>query len=258
MATRTLNSARNYYLQQRRLNAFALRAGRRARTVQQAAEATTRYQVAAATLAATTVANQASEQGLPPEPVAPTNPAAWAGFTAAGAALLDYLSMASTPDELALMVLQQIRDTASSAHGVATVATPSLAGHVRYLNPPSCARCTVLAGRWYRYSEGFERHENCDCVMVAVGDDPDPRLISNPDQAWRDGQITDLTQAEQQALEDGADMGQVVNIRRQGAGLKVAGRVLERGGRLTPEGIYQLASDRTQALELLQRQGYLR
>lgn len=258
MATRTLTSARNYYLTQRRLNAVALRALRRARNARQAAEETVRYQVAAAALATTAVADQAAEQGLDPTPVAPVAPAAWAGFTAAGAEMLSYLGQASTPDELVLMALQQIRDTAASAHGVSVTATPSLGGHVRYLNPPSCARCTVLAGRWYRYSEGFPRHDNCDCAMVAVGDDPDPNLIANPDEAWRNGLITDLTEWQQKALEDGADLAQVVNVTRQKAGVRVAGRTLSRGGRLTPEGIYTLASDRAQAIELLQRYGYIR
>lgn len=258
MATRTLDSARNYYRQQQRLNAATLQAARRARNVRVAAEQTARYQVAAAALASTAVAAQAREQGVDAAPVAPVNPGAWAGVTAAGAALLDYLSAADNLDELALMAVQQVRDAASSAHGVATAVRPTLAGHVRYLNPPSCGRCVVLAGRWYRYSEGFARHENCDCVMVAVGDDPDPRLVVDPDEAWRSGLVSDLTQADLRALKDGADLGQVVNIRRLKAGLKVAGRVFERRGRLTPEGIYGLTDDRAQQLDLLRTYGYIR
>lgn len=31
-------------------------------------------------------------------------------------------------------------------------------GYVRMLNAPSCSRCVVLAGRWYRKNAGFARH----------------------------------------------------------------------------------------------------
>ena len=271
MATRTLASARNYYLAQRRLSALALRAARRARTVRKAAEETARYQMAAAALAASFVASQASEQGLDPAPVAPISPPAWAGLTSAGGVLLDYLSAASTPDQRALRAVQQVVDAGRSAHGVATAATPSLAGHIRYLNPPSCARCAILAGRFYRYSEGFERHTNCDCVMVAVGEDVDPNLIGDPMQAWRDGQILNsridketgerifspgFTQAQQKALDKGANMAKLVNLGR-GSGIKVPGRGLK-GGRLTPDAIFQINTDRNAALSQLRQWGYIR
>src|SRR5690348_18342012 len=44
--------------------------------------------------------------------------------------------------------------------GVQTCALPIL------LNPPSCQRCAILAGRWYRWSQGFLRHPRCDCVNL--------------------------------------------------------------------------------------------
>jgi hypothetical protein len=34
-------------------------------------------------------------------------------------------------------------------------------GYIRLLTPPSCARCVILAGRFYRWSDGFKRHPNC-------------------------------------------------------------------------------------------------
>ena len=261
-AQASLASASRYYTAQQEINALAVRSIRASTSAEQAAQITASYQTAAAALAMQAVASQVAEQGLDAPPSALLDLAAFVGFTGAGADLLSYLTQATTPDELLLMAIQAIRDSGRIAHGVATVARPNLTGHVRYLNPPSCSRCTVLAGRFYRWSEGFQRHENCDCVMVAVGDEVPDGLLVNPDQAWRDGWVSDLTEAEQQALEDGADLGQVVNVRRKSAGLRVAGRILSREGgrtgRLTPEGIYQLASDRTEALELLTRFGYLR
>ena len=44
-------------------------------------------------------------------------------------------------------------------------ATRKNVGYVRMLNPPSC-RCSVLAGRFYRWNNGFLRHPKCDCVHV--------------------------------------------------------------------------------------------
>src|SRR5207342_3006273 len=98
----------------------------------------------------------------------------------------------------------------------------------------------------------------CRCSKVPVtsrkmADD----LAVDPMQLWRDGRIRGLTQAEDRALEEGADLSQLVNVRRRAAGLTVAGRVIDRLERLTPEGIFQLASDRDEARRLLVRFGYL-
>ena len=258
----SLASASRYYTAQQEINALAVRSLRTATSAEQATQVTSAYQTAAAALAMQAVAAQVAEQGIDAPPTALLDLAAFTGITGAGADLLAYLSQASSIDDLVFMGVQAIRDAGRTAHGVATVARPNLTGHIRYLNPPSCSRCVLLAGRFYRWSEGFARHENCDCVMIAVGDDVPDGLRVNPDQAWRDGWVSDLTAAEMQALEDGADLGQVVNVRRKSAGLRVAGRILSREGgrtgRLTPEGIYQLASDRAEAVGLLRRFGYLR
>ena len=47
-----------------------------------------------------------------------------------------------------------------ASRGVASidVALRNGIGYTRMLNPPSCARCVVLAGRWYRWNAGFDRH----------------------------------------------------------------------------------------------------
>src|SRR5690606_12351104 len=48
----------------------------------------------------------------------------------------------------------------------ASFATSLTGGYTRMLNPPSCSRCAILAGRWYRWNDGFRRHPNCDCVHI--------------------------------------------------------------------------------------------
>jgi hypothetical protein len=159
---------------------------------------------------------------------------------------------------LKLVVQSELADAERGATGVATTARPNLRGHVRYLNPPACGRCTVLAGRTYRWSEGFARHDRCDCRMIPVGDDVPDGLIADPMEAYRKGLVHGLSEADRKAIDDGADITRVVNVRRDKAGLKKAGRVWSRSGRPTPEAIYAMADDRAEAIRLLARHGYIR
>ena len=181
------------------------------------------------------------------------------------------VAMASVALNLERLVESLIQDAGRAAESVATAARPNIR-HVRFLSPPSCGRCAVLAGRVYRYSDGFQRHPNCDCTMipttVAAAEVQDPvelfeqGLIVNTRIDKKTGErITTpgLSKADAQAIRDGADFNKVVNTRLAKAGLKESGRVLVRRGRLTPEGIYQQAGDnRDMALDLLKANGYLR
>lgn len=97
---------------------------------------------------------------------------------------------------------------------------------------------------------------NCDCQMVPSNEIAAPGLISDPMEAFEKGQITGLSKADTQAILDGADLGQVVNVRRTAAGLTEGSSVLVRGSRLTPEGVYRIASDRDEAIAMLRQQGY--
>lgn len=69
-----------------------------------------------------------------------------------------------------------------------------------------------------------------------------------------------LTAAQTKALNEGADMGRVVNSRRgmDSARDLSTREAAGRGGRLSPEGVYaQAGDDRQRAIELLRREGYL-
>lgn len=99
---------------------------------------------------------------------------------------------------------------------------------------------------------------NCDCVMIPTTVAA-PDLTYDPQELVRAGQVTGLSKADRQAIEDGADLGQVTNIRRRSAGLMDSGEALTRGGRPTPAGIYRMAGDdRDRALSLLAQHGYIR
>lgn len=186
-------------------------------------------------------------------------------------------ALAAGGRQLSMMVLTEVADAGRGAAGVQIAARPRV-GYVRMLNPPSCSRCVVLAGRFYRWNQGFLRHPRCDCVHV-------PTMVTDQAEAFARGLIDDpyeafnrMSEAEQnrvftnagaRAIRDGADMYQVVNARR---GMKYrgaftsegtsrhgwAGQILRKGQRrMTPETIYRMNTNREQAVEALRAQGYI-
>ena len=76
-----------------------------------------------------------------------------------------------------------------------------------------------------------------------------------------------MTKGDRKALDEGADLNQVVNAKRGASGMTttegttkrgLAGQRLGKGRqRLTPNGIYRIASDRTEAMTLLKQHGYV-
>lgn len=191
-------------------------------------------------------------------------------------------TLAGAPDPLAvggrwldMAVQSAVADAARQAVGVGIAARPRVGGYVRMLNTPSCSRCAVLAGKWFRWNQGFARHPRCDCRHIPASEDMAGDFRTNPDQAAREGHVTGLTATDRRALADGADLAQVVNAKRGQAGLGgltttegatrrgLAGQRLgagrgKRAARMTPEGIYrQAGDDRDEAVRLLFRHGYL-
>lgn len=249
-----LASAVEHYATQK---AIADRAGRRAVAlwgVSQAlaADALAELQTDAAASALLGVDAMLEEQNLEAPPAADTVPASFARGTTAA-----LVRSAESPAALVRLFATLTADAGRSASGVGIAVRPRAAGHVRYLAPPSCVRCAILAGRFYRWSSGFQRHPRCDCQMIPTTRLGAPGLISGPREAFEKGQITGLSRADADALDDGADMGRVVNIRAKAAGLHLGGHVATRGGIPTPEGIYRMASDRGEAIRLLGRFGYI-
>lgn len=172
----------------------------------------------------------------------------------------------------------EVREAGRSAFGAGLV-TSEHTRYIRLLVGPSCKRCVILAGRIYRDLDGFDRHPpTCDCEHWPVEDLDEAiaaGLVVSRADALERGLVRDLTDEERQAIDDGADMGQVVNASRgmytaNAFGQRVAAtregtkRSLWRQQnpssrvRLRPEAIYHLAEgDRDVALRLLQENGYL-
>lgn len=269
--------------------------------------AVSKLQLDAATRGAGYGGNTLADQGLYEAPEAWVDPSSLAGVSSRGASLGAALYSAiphtkdliagGMPERVALArgreVLQmsaaaQVADAGRTASGLDTFARPRV-GYVRMLNPPSCSRCSVLAGRFYRNNEGFQRHPRCDCVHVpttrteaasseGLVHDPYAYFESLPEAA----QDKTFGKAQAQAIRDGADLFQVVNARRgmsyagvssdgSRRGQKVAsdftregttkralwGGVNRGGQRLTPDAIYAKGLPREATLDLLAANGYL-
>ncbi|MCM6778040.1 hypothetical protein NDR87_30905 [Nocardia sp. CDC159] len=191
----------------------------------------------------------------------------------------------SSAGQAALMQVQtQLADASRVAVGLGITARRGV-GYVRMLNRPSCSRCAVLAGRWYRKA-GFLRHPRCDCRHI-----PSTRRRARSLATDARKYFDSLTEAEQnraftvsgaEAIRDGSDIAQVVNARRgmneagvygrtllittegvtrrglAGKRIRARGRTPKRTPRLMPEAIYQIAEDRADVLRLLHLNGYLR
>lgn len=300
MSTPTPAQARSHYDRQRRVGLAALRALRALfkanprPSVPQITATAAGYQLAAATLSTRTIAGYAdaseplaqartfmgvSSHGFPlTEPIVATIDAR---VPAPAEALPDpwWDDAQAFMADLERLILSEVADAGRSASQVEFVARPDWTNYVRVLNPPSCARCAILAGRIYRDLDSFQRHPLCDCVMVPVTDwesAHDAGLISSPQDAFNKGQIRGLSVADSQAIADGADVGAVVNATRGLASPVLFGRKVKattegttkraawrkanptRLVRLRPESIYEFANDRDDAIRLLKLYGYIR
>lgn len=252
-------------------------------------------QVEAASVGVTYGAFALAEQGKWVAPTAFADPRSFGGgWSSSGAPLDEALALpairtktaiaqgAGTMQALATgwqalagVVSLQVADAGRVAAGIDVAARPRT-GYVRMLNPPSCDRCVVLAGKWFRWNAGFRRHPSCDCVHVIS-------TAGSTEGALREGLIDDpydyfrsLSEGEQdrvfgryqaEAIRDGADIYQVINSRRGRMGAFTtegttrrghAGGLLRPGQRrMTPEAIYRLHPRREDALRVLREHGYI-
>lgn len=301
-----LQASKNHYEELQRLSGLSVAAARRAWAGVDLADldgswaeqagprmlvAVTVAQEAAAAESASYIPAAMAEAGIPEGAQGTLRPRSLSGVASDGRPLTGLLRAPLTrvktlvgqghPDPLTagrdlvdMIVQTQTMDAARVAESVSMMTQPAVSGYVRVANPPSCGRCLVLAGAFYRTRDaaGFLRHPRCDCTAEPA---------QNADQAMNPKQAFDsmttaeqdraLTKAGAQAVRDGADMGRVVNARRgmsaaspsgirtTTAGTTRRGRLpgQTRGARLMPESIYRLASDRADAVRLLRVHGYI-
>lgn len=267
----------------------------------------TQEQTASALMAGAYLQAQAEAQGfsleslpVPTEFATPTERSAYWNSYAVGSTLsaANYRGLAEViARRIGLEILMRtansmVLDAGREAVQAGMTMTPTMVGYYRKLRTPSCDRCAVLAGAFYRWNEGFLRHPNCDCEHVPAAD-YDDSLAFDSFAAIEAGQITGLSKADTQAiLEDGADVNSVINAKRGmrhadvfGERIKITSegttrrsiagaRLIAEGGtggrttsgryfvaqrmRLTPSEIYRQAGmDRELARRLLYKHGYV-
>ncbi|MEU1432140.1 hypothetical protein ABZ412_34240 [Nocardia sp. NPDC005746] len=281
-----------------------------ARHVDRLTKIVTAGQAAAVAGANQYVADALDEQGIRAPQTGTPNPARLVGVTADGRTIDGLLAQSvigararmaegmpayrawqEAGLEVRRVISNEFADAGRAATGIGIVSRLGV-GYVRMLTPPSCSRCVVLAGRYYHWSSGFQRHPNCNCRHIPSREDHADDIRTDPVKYFES-----LTEAEQakvfgkagaQAIRDGADMSQIVNARRgltiiggraqrtevygrqllttsEGTTRRgVAGRTMRARGRnprttprLMPEAIYEIAETREEALELLRKNGYL-
>lgn len=253
------------------------------------------------------VAQVLREQGLPADMVALV-PAALAGIASDGRGLdtllvqpvftvKQALTDGATLDRamnagmvaLQLITATQVQDAGRVADGVAITGQRVHTGYVRMLGGKGCSRCVVLAGKHYEWNAGFRRHPNCRCVHVPFQEDVPGDIRTDPMAYFRSLSQREREQtfgvAGAKAIEDGADIGQVVNARRGmytaggrslthegttkrglhgGYYVDDSGRLVKRARgakappRMMPEEIYRKAgADRELAQTMLRENGYV-
>lgn len=248
-------AARRHYRWSGLLAVRAVREAKKARPKGTAAVASVvaLHQATAARQATPAIDSMLAEQSIDVAAEAILNSLAFVTLTEQVEAMVDQVSV---DHEFERLIAGLVQDAGRAAEQVAIAARPRI-GYVRYLNPPSCSRCAILAGRVYRYSEGFLRHPGCDCIHVPTTL-ANPAFIHDPVELARDGLVTGLSKADRKALNDGADLAQIVNVRSRRAGLSTPDGVLIRAGRPTPAGIYAAATSQEDAIQRLIAAGYIR
>ncbi|WP_104086558.1 hypothetical protein [Arthrobacter sp. GMC3] len=215
-------------------------------------------------------------------------PGAFAGVASDGRALLSLLSfpaftalqgirggsslsrsMGAGLNQLMRIGQTQVADSHRISSGVGIASRRNKTGYVRMVEPGACRRCVVLAGKYYRWNDGFKRHPGCNCRHIPSTENLAGDMLTDPYEFFNS-----LSEGEQnrrfgadgaQAIRDGGDIYQVVNADR---GMNVAGMKTTEGTtkagnfgkpiRLTPEAIYKLnGADRAAAIRDLQKYGYI-
>lgn len=120
-----------------------------------------------------------------------------------------------------------LSDTGRIAEALGMYSRPGVKGYVRMLTPPSCSRCAILAGKFYRFNAGFQRHERCDCRHIPATENIAGNYTTDAGAYFNslpvEGQLKFAgSKANMQAIKDGADPSQVINAYRRSSGMQVA------------------------------------
>jgi hypothetical protein len=190
--------------------------------------------------------------------------------------------------QMAAITGTELADVGRQSAQVAMTANPAAKYYTRVVNLPACARCIILAGRTYSYSEGFKRHPACDCTVVPL-DRAEWEGVKTPRELFAEMSPKEQRRvfgvAGSQAIREGAHIDQIVNANRgmsdagdatttegttvrgwYGRRMRRAGGAVDRGtgrystvttSRLSPHEIYRRTDDRDEQVALLRANAYL-
>lgn len=267
----TLQTAREHYEAQQDVTARALVASRRLRfgDLARLVSVLSGFQAVAALNGQRSVPRMLAEQGISLDRFAEPDARTLAGWTSFGTPLAPLLDRVRQPEVDAFrfdrVVLSQVQDAGRNGAALQMAVTPSVTAYDRMLNPPSCSRCVLLAGKVYARNAGFQRHPQCDCVHV-----PTTRDNAGDLRFDAPGYFDSLPASEQDRIftKHGAElirnapgdkrqevMGRVVNTRW----MRHSTAAQDRRARLLPGDIVQRAGgDRDALLRLMKRYRYIR
>lgn len=172
-------------------------------------------QLGAARPAESYIDNILAEQDIVDEPVAAVNPAGFSGQASDARGLVGLLTnpvvvtLMSIQDgmdvahalgmgghNLSMLSTTQVADAGRLADQVAITPRKSVSGYTRLAVGNSCSRCLLLAGKFYQWSAGFQRHPRCFPAGTVVSG---PATLA-ASRRWYDGELVVLTTASGQKL----------------------------------------------------------
>ncbi|WP_144628935.1 hypothetical protein [Arthrobacter woluwensis] len=135
--------------------------------------------------------------------------------------------------QLLRIVQTQLADASRVAEGLVMSSRSRPAGYIRMVRPGACSRCIILAGKWYRAGTAFARHPFCHCRHIPAMENDAGDWLTDPYEHFHAlspaEQVAKFGEAGAAAINDGADIFQVVNARR-GMSTTAGGSVVTREG----------------------------
>lgn len=142
-------------------------------------------------------------------------------------------------------IVKTLLEEAGRNRDIVHMQAKGITAYVRSVSPGACSRCAILAGI-YSAPVAFSRHPNCHCIAVPLAEKRNARRLVRYENPYE--YFESLSKAEQdriftaagaQAIRDGADIFQVVNVRRGASGISFSGAIgrgttANSGRRLTP------------------------
>ena len=159
-------------------------------------------------------------------------------------------------------LLTMFADTARDVVSADIAQRPLLTGYVRMLNAPSCARCVLLAGKWFRWNQGFQRHPRCDCRHIPASEDLAGDFQTDPYEFFKSLSVTEQERLfgknEAEAIREfGADIYRTMNIKMRGLGSAKANRIYGTPTKRTVNDILERDPSRKFVIENLEYHGYI-